>query len=314
MLVALRLVTGWHFFNEGLNHFAEHGWSSVDFLRQAKGPLSPLYLNVVPDFHQFDDVMHGEHSNEMEGVDIRDAERVKQPGEVLCTTWEKYITEDWDKYVADFKTYNTLDAKQKELVDQVLARRKRELTAWLGATRPAIADHVHEWQRMRADAKIGGSKEVPFMRKRIGSKVGALRSEAAGFAVGANKIERGLREELNIVLTSEQRKFGEMPADPTSLDRIDSVMKYAILIVGVCLMLGLFTRTAAVAGVLFLLSIVASQPFWVVDSIPTYYQWVELVALAALATTHVGRWGGLDYFVHYLFFDRTRVETNESYA
>jgi hypothetical protein len=30
-------------------------------------------------------------------------------------------------------------------------------------------------------------------------------------------------------------------------------------------------------------------------------EFVEMMALFALATTRVGRWGGLDFFIHYLF-------------
>jgi len=66
------------------------------------------------------------------------------------------------------------------------------------------------------------------------------------------------------------------------------------------LLLGLFTRVACVAGALFLLSVVLMQPFWVSDALPTYNQYVEMVALLALATTPVGRWAGLDYFLHKL--------------
>ena len=81
-------------------------------------------------------------------------------------------------------------------------------------------------------------------------------------------------------------------------------MKYGIWGIGVCLVLGLFTRTAAVLGALFLLSVILAQPFWMADAQPTYSQTLEMFALAALATTHVGRWGGLDFFIHYLLLKR----------
>ena len=42
------------------------------------------------------------------------------------------------------------------------------------------------------------------------------------------------------------------------------------------------------------------QPFWIDDTHPTFNQYVEMFALLALATTTVGRWAGLDLFVHYL--------------
>ncbi|MEX0978562.1 MAG: hypothetical protein WDZ48_06910, partial [Pirellulales bacterium] len=84
----------------------------------------------------------------------------------------------------------------------------------------------------------------------------------------------------------------------------DTVMTYVILAIGALLLLGLLTRTACIAGALFLLSVVSMQPFWVSEAIPTYNQLVEMFALLMLATTHVGRWGGLDFFVHHLVFGR----------
>ena len=82
---------------------------------------------------------------------------------------------------------------------------------------------------------------------------------------------------------------------------VDGLMTWFILAVGVLLLLGLFTRLACVAGALFLLSVVMMQPFWVSDALLTYNQYVEMVAVLALATTPAGRWAGLDHFVHKLF-------------
>jgi uncharacterized membrane protein YphA (DoxX/SURF4 family) len=78
-----------------------------------------------------------------------------------------------------------------------------------------------------------------------------------------------------------------------------------------CLVLGLCTRLAALGGAAFLVSVLLTQPPW-----PTIYppapevvghalvvdkNFVEMVALLALATTAVGRWGGLDYFLYHWF-------------
>jgi hypothetical protein len=42
------------------------------------------------------------------------------------------------------------------------------------------------------------------------------------------------------------------------------------------------------------------QPFWVSETAPTFNQYVEMFALLTLATTQVGRWCGLDFFLHAL--------------
>ncbi len=83
----------------------------------------------------------------------------------------------------------------------------------------------------------------------------------------------------------------------TSLEIVDVTMTYGILAIGLLLLLGLFTRTACVAGAAFLLSVVMMQPFWVSEALPTFNQYVEMLALLTLATTPVGRWAGLDFFL-----------------
>ena len=45
--------------------------------------------------------------------------------------------------------------------------------------------------------------------------------------------------------------------------------------VGVCLLLGFFTRLASLAGALFLLGVIATQPPWVADAAPTINQIIE---------------------------------------
>jgi uncharacterized membrane protein YphA (DoxX/SURF4 family) len=74
------------------------------------------------------------------------------------------------------------------------------------------------------------------------------------------------------------------------------------------LLLGLFTRIASILGFLFLLGVVASQPFWIADAVPTMNFYIEMAGLLVLAGTRAGRWFGLDYFT-YAMFHRGRTVT-----
>jgi uncharacterized membrane protein YphA (DoxX/SURF4 family) len=65
--------------------------------------------------------------------------------------------------------------------------------------------------------------------------------------------------------------------------------------------LGFFTRLASIAGAIFLLGVILSQPFWLSDSIQTMPQITEFVGLLVLAGTGAGRWLGLDYFTYRMF-------------
>lgn len=91
----------------------------------------------------------------------------------------------------------------------------------------------------------------------------------------------------------------ESPWSP--LPWINRVIPWFDVIVGGCLILGLFTRIASLAGAGFLLSIVATQPPWVAGAAPTTYQWIELVGLMVLFACHAGLYAGLDVF----FYQRT---------
>ena len=124
--------------------------------------------------------------------------------------------------------------------------------------------------------------------------------------IGSGRFRIDLADEL----TPEQEKQGQIPQPITDLFTQDNVIMFSNVAIGVCLMLGLFTRFASLAGALFLLSVVLAQPDW-----PGLYpppppsagrtlivnkEFIEMLALFLLATTHVGRWGGLDFFIHHL--------------
>ena len=63
------------------------------------------------------------------------------------------------------------------------------------------------------------------------------------------------------------------------------------------LVLGLFTRAAAIGGAAFLLSVISTQPPWSYAAADTNYQIIVFCALAVIAAVGAGRWGGLDFFL-----------------
>jgi uncharacterized membrane protein YphA (DoxX/SURF4 family) len=102
----------------------------------------------------------------------------------------------------------------------------------------------------------------------------------------------------------------------------DFVVRYGLVVVGFCLLLGLFTRTACVAGAGFLLMFFLAMP--PLPGLPEnpkaegHYLYInkniiEMLALLALATTQSGRWVGLDGLLHYFspFRRRERAAKTE---
>ncbi len=122
-------------------------------------------------------------------------------------------------------------------------------------------------------------------------------------------VNRPMKEAMEFTfqkrLTAEQRALGTLPepAGTTRLWWINQITMWGLTAVGTCLVLGLFTRTACLAGALFLLSFYAAMPSlpWLPANprAEGHYLFVnkniiEMIALLALATTQSGRWAGLD--------------------
>ncbi len=113
-------------------------------------------------------------------------------------------------------------------------------------------------------------------------------------------------------LTPEQRDKGPVPAEPQApgwLWWVDQVTMWGLTIIGGCLLLGLFSRTACISGAVLLVMFYAAMPAlpWLPVSprAEGHYFFInknliEMLALLTLATTHSGRWVGLDGLIHAL--------------
>ena len=84
---------------------------------------------------------------------------------------------------------------------------------------------------------------------------------------------------------------------------MNQFISYSVLAIGLCLMLGLFTRLASLGGAAFLLQIYLSMPPWpglpVSPRAEGHYlfvdkNFVEMLACLALAFLPTGHWVGLD--------------------
>ena len=112
--------------------------------------------------------------------------------------------------------------------------------------------------------------------------------------------------------------FKWIASRPDLLDKANLITMYGLAIVGALLMLGLFTRIAAVAGIGFIVLFYLCNPPFVgyFYSIPTEGSYlivnknlVELSALVVILVTGSGRFAGLDRFLHVLFSKRARLAT-----
>ena len=89
---------------------------------------------------------------------------------------------------------------------------------------------------------------------------------------------------------------------------INQITMWGITAVGTCLIVGLFTRTACLGGAAFLLMVYLAMPAlpWlpINPRAEGHYFFInknliEMLALLLLATTHSGRWAGLDGLLYF---------------
>jgi thiosulfate dehydrogenase [quinone] large subunit len=110
--------------------------------------------------------------------------------------------------------------------------------------------------------------------------------------------------------------FRWVASQPNLLDNANLVTMWGLTIVGVLLILGLFTRLASIGGIGFLLLFYFANPPFVgyFYSLPTEGSYlvvnknlVELFALVVIFFTGSGRFAGLDRLLHLLFARRPRL-------
>ena len=170
-------------------------------------------------------------------------------------------------------------------------------------------ERIEAYKNKLAEIRAVEREELPAFEKPVRKDLPALKKEAAEMRTGLlSDLDRILTTRLDEILTDKQQaklKAEPVPAAPVSalLRWTDRGVSWGLLVIGGCLLLGLFTRLACVAGALFLLTTyLALPPFLGVPSPPRqegfYYlvnkNLIEMLALLALAVTPSGRWLGLD--------------------
>ena len=281
MLVILRITIGWHFLYQGIWKLENPDFDSSGFLSQAKGPLADHYYDLMPDFWG--------------------RERLDR---------EKAIARVAD-YRQQFGERHQLTGEQKGLADRIAAARTEDVEAFFADNKEAIATYFHELERWTTARANKATSDLEYQKKRLWDKQRELQAQIKPWVAQLDAGMEQLDRDLSGVLSKEQRAAGTVP-ETSPHERMDKFITYSNIAVGVCLILGLFTRLASLGGALFLLTIVLAQPEWpgiyppappaAGRSLGVTKEVVEMVAMFALAALPVGRWGGLDFFLHNLLF------------
>jgi uncharacterized membrane protein YphA (DoxX/SURF4 family) len=335
-LVTLRLVVGWHFFSEGRKKLTydprtgsyEVSFSAENFLAGAKGPLADTMLGFAPGTHNWRRFLAQPRQDEplSPEEEVRRAEwsydyaqrrsaaatekkpiPIEMPEFAPYAEWGRKVGMDWKALADYFVESQSLTEAQRAEVTAKLDLRRQQLADYLAGESAAIADYRHELWRVEQMEQAPIAGEVPFQNERIAQKTAELRATPRKWVAAVESFGEHFRQDLREIIPAEARSDGAVEeslnppqADPgeARLARLNMTVTYVVIGVGVCLLLGFFTRLASLVGIGFLCSVIASQPPWVAGSNTDVflYQLVECAALAVLIVTAAGRWFGLDFF------------------
>ena len=286
-----------------MSHYHDPTWSSAGFLRQAKGPLADRYKAMLPEapaWYRGPEKPAGMPTRPPEENDFGDGE-AKDANKPAHEQWSDDIAETWEAHRAAFVQFSELTEDQIAETQKVLAHQVKLVREYLKENAEDIEQHLRELDRLAELKAEESASNIPYQQSRVAQKEKELASQAANWQANIERLQQNFHSGLNTVL-----REGQAPATlplvekGSRLETVDRCLTYGLIIAGGCLVIGLFTRLAAVAAALFLLSVILSQPPWVPGTTPTYNQFVEMFALLTLATTTVGRWAGFDFFIHHL--------------
>jgi uncharacterized membrane protein YphA (DoxX/SURF4 family) len=293
-LVALRVGIGWHFYYEGMWKYQHPDEASAaNYFRGAKGPWAESYRSMVPD---------------IEGRGRLDRGWVKDQLEAFRQRAEKHYG---------------FDDAQSQRSQQMLTWRDRQVGAVLVDNKTEIADYLRELDRLNATAARGEARSMPSEQRYVFDKRAELAATIKPYLDQIDAIQQAYASDIAMLIAPRendsaalkalklrQQSAGPVPPARTTLDLIDGTTCWLVMLVGFCLMVGLFTRVAAACGAGFLLLVVLAMP-----ALPNVYppahpsaghallinkEVIEMLALLVLAATPAGRWGGLDFFIYHL--------------
>lgn len=210
--------------------------------------------------------------------------------------------------------------EQPARLKEILADHKEMLQSWLDFNETEIVAHF------ATNDRLEGFKQDGVNRQKVGTYVESLRGQIDTIESDRTKKLKGWKKEVADMWASFERQVNDLAVadqaqrDPLPLERtyapsdsklsmINKIIPWFDVVVGSLLILGLFSRLASLAGAAFLLSVLATQPFWIPGSEPTYLYMIEFAALLVIFATCAGRNFGLDYFIH-SFFSHKKSKRN----
>ena len=268
-LVLLRLAIGWHLLYEGLCKLDSY---STDHPWSARAYLESS---------------EGPFSEFFRGLIDK---------EVPQSEFEQeYIANKWLRHLERFKQFYNLDMDQRESAEGEFRYAEKRLAPELFNDPTMRRIHQQYTKDMAATPGALTTSE----QARLTENRALLRNKVA-------RITKDYESQLLGLLTPKQRERGNAAVSAGKIGWVNRLVVWGLILSGGCLILGLFSRLAALTAAAMLLAFyLAMPPFPGLTATSqglSNYSYVnnnliETISLFLLAATQSGRWAGLDSLV-----------------
>lgn len=300
-MVILRIFIGWHFFIEGVYKICLPDWRATSYLVASAGPAREMFRSLVKD-------VDGRQALALDEPGIlKGTEFTGEKAQALKSELTKRLQARLDAMFNDTVKFYRLDPNQTNLAKNLLSLQQLKLAQILEDRNLAaqVWDYKILLDEIAAQEQIA---ETAFERQRLQDM---YVRKARAKADLLDKVEKPIRDLPGAIykapglLTRAQLEKGYIRVDVSPTRWIDIANILGLTIVGVCLILGLFTRLACLgAAGLLAMYYMAMPPLPGLPEGPTEGHYliinknlIELVTVLMLATTRIGRWGGLDAII-----------------
>jgi uncharacterized membrane protein YphA (DoxX/SURF4 family) len=313
-------------------------WTSEPFFRQGSGPVGKFVRSRIGDT---DDLALARMTARgiPAGQDPAKYPPSKRMPEALERDWDEYLNRFVSHYrMAPPQQQLAAEALQKDkdlvgvwftvrpgTVDWALSGLwndfdrppfKRNYTGGTYEVNLTVAERVEEYRgKVREYRELLGAKEYAMgkdvdrtRRPAVQNEVSALRTELQGLVdKRTEKMKAAVAESAGLI--DQQKALGPVP-EPSAkhwmIRWIDMTTPWLLLVVGLGLLMGLFTRLSALIGAFFLVMTILTAPSlpWLPapPNAEGYYMVIsknviEMIALFLLACIPSGRWFGLDALI-----------------
>lgn len=252
---------------EGSKKFHSGDFSSAGFLRNAKGPLADNFRNMVFD-------IYGTQRLNKQFI----AERAAGYRDMATRT-----------FGAD------LEPKFQKQLQNYIAR----INYYFDDNNEDIEEYRNELQSFEAKRNNPSLRGVAHHEDRLVEKDKELYGKLNKWTKDIALYEADYIDDLNrIGQSATESKYKVWQVNPNQ-GRIDVAVAWILTVSGLLLIVGLFTRLAALAVAGFLLQVFLAQ--WPLaygaDTAVSYYQSVEIISLLLIAAIGAGKFAGLDFIL-----------------